>query len=579
MSVEFECTQEQKSLTWQKPTVTEKGNRIDKHHCCLYCERFYSKIARHLEQVHHEELEVAKVLMLKKGSKERRQAWLAIVNKGDFNHNHQAMEKGHGLLIPKRRVASKEMPTFIPCEFCLGMYVKCDLWRHQRTCVLKKGSQGGGVSRGKMLLPLPDQSSFFRDVLFGMRDDHIKNIVMKDSLIKTFGQRMHEKHGSEQHRRNEISTKMRDLAKVVQQIQKELPQIKELEQCIDPIHWEALLVAVKKLGQYSEDSHQFGTGSFPVRVGFSLKKCANLLATNALKQADDELAKKADSFLKLYDSDWYDRMASIGHSSLEEKRFNNPQRLPLMKDVATLNQHLEEEVEGAKSYADRAQACLAQIIIFNRKRSGEASRMKLEAYQKAVANKKKHLLTSDASQALTKFELQLCKTHTRVEIKGKRGRNVPILLTNKMEENINRLIDERKEAGINNPYLFGRPGDAKRPYRGHDCLGRFARSSGAQHPELVTSTNLRKQLGTMAQVLNLPEDHQDMLATFLGHDLVVHRKFYRLSEDLLQAAKVSKILHLVNEGTIAKYKGQDFDSITFDGNGELRFLFLALSSK
>jgi len=51
----------------------------------------------------------------------------------------------------------------------------------------------------------------------------------------------------------------------------------------------------------------------------------------------------------------------------------------------------------------------------------------------------------------------------------------------------------------------------------------------------------------------------------MGHDIRVHRTFYRLPENVLQAAKVTKLLHAINTGTIAKYKGKDFDDIEFEG--------------
>ena len=63
---------------------------------------------------------------------------------------------------------------------------------------------------------------------------------------------------------------------------------------------------------------------------------------------------------------------------------------------------------------------------------------------------------------------------------------------------------------------------------------------GAAHPERLQSTKLRQQLATMVQALNLSESDQDQLANFLCHDLVVHRKFYRLTEYVIQAAKVSE---------------------------------------
>ena len=42
--------------------------------------------------------------------------------------------------------------------------------------------------------------------------------------------------------------------------------------------------------------------------------------------------------------------------------------------------------------------------------------------------------------------------------------------------------------------------------------------------------------------MNLNDSDLDQFADFLGHDISVHRKYYRLPEGTLQLAKASKIL-------------------------------------
>lgn len=45
---------------------------------------------------------------------------------------------------------------------------------------------------------------------------------------------------------------------------------------------------------------------------------------------------------------------------------------------------------------------------------------------------------------------------------------------------------------------------------------------------------------------------QDQLASFLGHDIRVYRSIYRLPVDVLEKAKVAKILLAANSSTIWK---------------------------
>lgn len=85
------------------------------------------------------------------------------------------------------------------------------------------------------------------------------------------------------------------------------------------------------------------------------------------------------------------------------------------------------------------------------------------------------------------------------------------------------------------------------------------------------STRLRKQVATLSTVLNLKENEMDQLATFLGHDIRVHREFYRLPESTLQLAKVSKLLIAMEKGRLSDLQGKGLDDIEINPEGEVKF--------
>ncbi|KAL1261182.1 hypothetical protein QQF64_009009, partial [Cirrhinus molitorella] len=68
----------------------------------------------------------------------------------------------------------------------------------------------------------------------------------------------------------------------------------------------------------------------------------------------------------------------------------------------------------------------------------------------------------------------------------------------------------------------------------------------------------------MSKVLNLKDNEMDDLADFLGHDIRVHRQYYRLPEGTLQLAKISKILMAMERGQLAEFKGRNLDEIQID---------------
>ena len=57
----------------------------------------------------------------------------------------------------------------------------------------------------------------------------------------------------------------------------------------------------------------------------------------------------------------------------------------------------------------------------------------------------------------------------------------------------------------------------------------------------------------------------------MGHDIRIHRQFYRLPLSILQKAKVAQVLQVINSGNIAKYKGQMFEDIDVNEEGKHNF--------
>ena len=163
---------------------------------------------------------------------------------------------------------------------------------------------------------------------------------------------------------------------------------------------------------------------------------------------------------------------------------------------------------------------LAGIILLNRRRSGEVAKVKVVYFSKSVDD----VVQDEVKKSLTPFEQELCKTLKRIEIRGKHGRKVPMLLTKQLSESIDIILKTRETVGIleDNKYVFAVP-NSLYYIRGSDALRKHVRLSNLKCPMAVTSTKLRKHIATLCQLLNLQEGELEMLANFLGHDLSVHR--------------------------------------------------------
>lgn len=165
-----------------------------------------------------------------------------------------------------------------------------------------------------------------------------------------------------------------------------------------------------------------------------------------------------------------------------------------------------------------------------------------------------------------------------VNIRGKRGRKVPLILTSEIVKSMNALIKYRSMVGVKreNKYVFAAPTrDSLRHLRGHDCLAAVVNKVGLVNPAAVKSTKLRKYIATVSQIVDLNENEMEWLARHMGHDLSVHKDFYRLHDHTIELSKVSRLLLAVDEGKASKWAGKKLQDITVDGKYDL-FSFLSI---
>lgn len=165
----------------------------------------------------------------------------------------------------------------------------------------------------------------------------------------------------------------------------------------------------------------------------------------------------------------------------------------------------------------------------------------------------------------TLAEKRLAETLLLIQIKGKRGRKVPILFPQDARQAIDFLLKYRSLASVpaENKFLFILPNHATH-LRGWDGLSTFAKEFGCKQPKLVTGTNLRKYLATTVQVIDLAENEIDWLARHLGHDIRVHQEFYRKHESVIELAKISQLLYHSERGSMRQNAGKKLEHLKID---------------
>ncbi|KAL7858878.1 hypothetical protein SRHO_G00140250 [Serrasalmus rhombeus] len=336
--------------------------------------------------------------------------------------------------------------------------------------------------------------------------------------------------------------------------------------------FQTVVEATRTVSGFMASQNEYKTPSLACKIGYSLKRAAEILVGESLISGNTRTERDAKKFIEVMETQWNTYVSGRALNTLKTAKWNKDEMIPLTEDIMKLQKHLKalekDAVLGlsvAPSVSDWKKLCqslLTQIILFNRRREGEASKLLLATYQ----TRNRAPAHPEVYESLSKLEKSLVNNFTRLEIRGKRERKVPLLLTHDMEASIDILISNRTAVGIcsENPFVFARISGTSH-MRGSDCLRQFSLECQAKHPECLRSTRLRKHIATLCQMMNLKNSEMDQVAKFMGHDIRVHREYYRLSENTIQLAKISKLLIAIEKGNHT-YLGRSLEELELDGD-------------
>lgn len=201
-----------------------------------------------------------------------------------------------------------------------------------------------------------------------------------------------------------------------------------------------------------------------------------------------------------------------------------------------------------KSWMDLAESTLISILVFNRRRPGEVEGLLIDDFKNLQGINEE--IDKDHFNSLSAESKETAKKYVRCQIRGKLNRTVPILLDNSLVESVRMLISLRENTGVpkKNPYMFGIKGinkDDSKYLRACNLLRKISEDSGADYPERLRGTKLRKHIATKCITLNLEQEEVSDLANFMGHAENIHKNIYRqplLSREILRMSKLLEVV-------------------------------------
>lgn len=543
---------------------------IRKPDFCYFCETMVNNFARHIIRNHENETEVAKILAKPVKSKERRLLLDILRRKGNFlNKDGTSVKKVRESLIPDRNV--------LPCDNCLGFFSAKNLYRHRKKCGNGRSSNAQSAGQSKLVAKMPIDETLKSQVFPRMRADKISLEAKKDTLICAFGSRYLKTH-REIHFINVTSRKMRELSRLLLELKQKEPAINNLFEALQPQYFDSIVESTKIIAKYDAIKQVYDSPTLAMNIATSLKQCCEIAITLAIKRKANytnvtwaEAESNLKAMINLFSSNWQYEISSQAASSLNLSKWNKITIVPLAQDLKKIREYVMKEAEVAEkklkqnptnqvAYNKLMETVFCRVILLNRRRPGELQRMQLDTYTSS-SDKRTY---EEFSDAISSTEQILLKKLKRVVIRGKRGRGVPVLFSEDIQQHLKTLIRLRKNfVPEQNVYLFAKA-NFHTPIVGYKVLSKYAKNSGAQNPAAITATRLRKHLATLSQVFNLTECEVEQLANFMGHTTGVHKNSYRLPDDVYQTAKISKILLLMEKGNLVGHKGKTLEEINME---------------
>lgn len=274
-----------------------------------------------------------------------------------------------------------------------------------------------------LLVVTPDGFESLKATIFPtMRPDVVTKSVQEDRLICEFGARMLQHH-KDHHMRAVISRKMRELGRLKLEMKAKIkikpgdkPQFDQLEDFIHPDLYKQIVECVYPLSGFDKETGHYKSPSLAKKIGFSLNTCAELMECKGIMVSSEGLRKRGENFSKLMDKMWKFYISLNASQTLSKAKWNKPKMLPLAEDLKQLHDFLtvkeKDLINQLKqhptelAWRELAEISLVRIILRNRRRSGEAQRIKLSQYETI----NKQAVQSDTTELLSEMEKTLCKS-------------------------------------------------------------------------------------------------------------------------------------------------------------------------
>ena len=204
-------------------------------------------------------------------------------------------------------------------------------------------------------------------------------------------------------------------------------------------------------------------------------------------------------------------------------------------------------VINRERYIKLRDAICSRLTLFNVRRGGEPSRLKMKNWSGAVGGR----IDESRIEQIEEFEKELFKSMMIAYLTGKGNRPVPVLIPRDCVAGLAILTDHhiRKDVGIleSNPYVFPKTEQSQFHVLGWNTTRKMWEDANVKKQNYWQP---QSRISTIYEALEVPEAEREHFYKHMGHSKSVNLGIYQYPLTLLEMTKGGRHLEAIDEGNL-----------------------------
>ncbi|ELU10250.1 hypothetical protein CAPTEDRAFT_196229 [Capitella teleta] len=478
---------------------------------------------------------------------ERRRAFAKIRNCGILKKNSKRDDDYE--LIHK----SQETASVVHCSVCKGSYSSKYFYRHKRSCTRVAIAL-------KAALVATNEGEAFVKILNRFQDNEVGKMCREDEAIKLLGRHLLQKDRAKVDKTDEVAksvmSDMRIIARLYGHLKLCLPDNCRTSDASDLLkreNWKYLVIAIDHM-TFKNDSQTELKYGLKTAVYYLLIKLADVIIGEKLSaKGQEEEVVEVNLFLKLLkhhqNSFFGDAKYQINKARQEQLRL--PARMPLDADMQKLRSYtvdklstLSDENLTQSEFVELRNLTCSRITLFNARRGGEVSRMKVGQW-----TKRNQWIDPTQIEKISEKEKSFFQKMELMYGTGKGNKLVSTLVPKDSIKAMDILTncDVRIRAGvlIDNHFIFPTL-NSHLHVQGWSVTHTVCQQAGLD-ATLINATTQRGRISTMYAAQDVAPNERALFYTHMGHTAEINEGTYQRPAAIQAVTRVGSYLQEVDK--------------------------------